>query len=209
MSNAAHIAATPATVPIGGIGGIAGIVIGASAGGVDALSELLPMLPVGLGAPVVVVIHLRPDVPSLLPELFAARCALPVQEAEDKMRLEAGHVYLAPPDYHLMVERDGTDVRVALSIDPPVRFSRPSIDVLFEAAAFVWREQALGVLLSGANDDGTRGLAAIRASGGVAWVQAPETALAETMPANAITQGAADSVLTLDEIGHALKRHAR
>jgi two-component system chemotaxis response regulator CheB len=203
MNRNTHLAVTPSTVSTRGI---AGVVIGASAGGVDALSVLLPFLPAEFCVPVVVVIHLRPEVPSLLPELFATRCALPVCEAEDKMPLEAGHLYLAPPDYHLMVERDGADLCFALSIDPPVRFSRPSIDVLFESAAFVWRERALGVLLSGANDDGTRGLAAIRAAGGASWVQAPETALAETMPAHAITHGVADSVLTLDEIGHALRR---
>jgi len=190
-----------------------GVVIGGSAGGLEALNALLPMLPAAFRAPVIVVMHQRPMHPSLLPELLAPRCALPVLEAEDKLAIRPGHLYLAPPDYHLLVEqeegegrREGAwgDVRLALSVEPPVRYSRPSIDVLFESAAIAWREQVLGILLSGANDDGARGLAAIRAAGGLAWVQTPESAVVETMPQEAIARGAADHVLTLEAIGHAL-----
>lgn len=185
------------------------VVVGASAGGVEALGVLLPYLRRGFALPVIVVVHLRPDVPSLLTDVFGSRCGLPVVEAEDKMPLAGGHLYVAPPDYHLMIERaegDPADIHFALSVEAPVRFSRPSIDVLFESAAFAWRERVLGILLSGANDDGARGLAAIRANGGTTWVQAPETAAVETMPAEAIVRGAADSVMTLDEIGRSLRR---
>lgn len=185
----------------------AAIVIGASAGGVEALNTLLPMLPKTLRPAVLIVMHLHANQPSLLPELFGARCALPVREAEDKMPVEPGNVYVAPPDYHLLVERvpDAPgEVELALSVEPPVRFSRPSIDVLFEAAAVAWRERTLGVLLSGANDDGARGLSMIRAAGGRAWVQSPGSAAVETMPREAIDRGAADRVLTLEQIGHAL-----
>lgn len=183
------------------------VVIGGSAGGIEALGVLLPMIPAGFRPALIVVLHQRPDRPSLLPELFAGRCALPVSEAEDKLPVQHGHVYVAPPDYHLLAERGDGEVHLALSVDPPVRFSRPSIDVLFESAADVWRQHLLGILLSGANDDGVRGLEAIRAHGGRAWVQAPDTAYANTMPAEAIARGAVDEVLTLDAIGSRL-RHA-
>lgn len=192
------------------------VVIGGSAGGIEALNVLLPMLPAAFRPALIVVLHLRPDTPSLLPQLFSLRCALPVCEAEDKMPVRHGHLYLAPPDYHLLVERDsfhgenhGTEraegVHLALSVDPPERFSRPSIDVLFESAAHAWREALLGILLSGANDDGARGLETIRHCGGRTWVQAPDTASAETMPAEAIARGAVDEVLTLEEIGSRLR----
>lgn len=190
-----------------GHAGCAAVVIGASAGGVEALSVLLPMVPAGFPAALLIVMHQHPNQPSLLPELFGARCALPVCEAEDKMAVLPGHVYLAPPDYHLLVERVPEapgDVELALSVEPPVRFSRPSIDVLFESAAVAWRARVLGVLLSGANDDGARGLAMIRAAGGRAWVQSPDSAAVETMPQEAIDRGAADHVLTLEQIGQRL-----
>lgn len=192
------------------------VVIGGSAGGIEALNVLLPMLPAAFRPALIVVLHLRPDTPSLLPQLFSLRCALPVCEAEDKMPVRHGHLYLAPPDYHLLVERDGghggghggapaQGVRLALSVDPPERFSRPSIDVLFESAAHAWREALLGILLSGANDDGARGLETIRRCSGRTWVQAPDTASAETMPAEAIARGAVDEVLTLEAIGSRLR----
>jgi len=177
------------------------VVIGASAGGVEALSVLLPMVPAGFRPALLIVMHQHPNQPSLLPELFGARCALPVCEAEDKMPVRPGHVYLAPPDYHLLVERvpeAPEDVELALSVEPPVRFSRPSIDVLFESAAVAWRARVL------ANDDGARGLAMIRAAGGRAWVQSPGSAAVETMPQEAIDRGAADRVLTLEQIGQRL-----
>ncbi|WP_423194417.1 chemotaxis protein CheB [Cupriavidus sp. H18C2] len=186
-----------------------GVVIGGSAGALEALNALLPMLPAHMVPPVVVVMHQMPSGPSLLPEIFTSRCVLPVLEAEDELAVQPGHLYVAPPDYHLLVERDPDApdaVRLALSVDPPVRFSRPSIDVLFESAAYAWQRRALGILLSGANDDGARGLAAIRAAGGQAWVQTPESALVDTMPQEAITRGAADRVLTLEAIGHGLAR---
>ncbi|MBO4121988.1 chemotaxis protein CheB [Cupriavidus gilardii] len=191
------------------------VVIGGSAGGIEALNVLLPMLPAAFHPALIVVLHLRPDKPSLLPQLFSLRCALPVCEAEDKMPVRHGHLYLAPPDYHLLVERDSLHgdprgdhaegVRLALSVDPPERFSRPSIDVLFESAAHAWRDALLGILLSGANDDGARGLETIRQCGGRTWVQAPDTASAETMPAEAIARGAVDEVLTLEAIGSRLR----
>jgi two-component system chemotaxis response regulator CheB len=176
---------------------IEAVVIGASAGGIEALNRLLPELPDDFGAAVLIVVHMRPDVPSLLPELFGARCRLPVVEPNDKDEITHGTIYLAPPGYHMLVEPDRS---IALSTDPPVRFSRPSVDVLFESAALAYRKTLLGVVLSGANDDGARGALAIREAGGHCWVQDPATAGATAMPRGAIANGAAHEILTLDDM---------
>ena len=159
------------------------VVVGASAGAVEALGQLLPALPPGFPWPVLAVVHLPSRTPSLLVSLFAPRCALAVCEAEDKLPLAPGTIYFAPPDYHLLVEhRDA----LALSVDPPVHFSRPAIDVLFESAARVFGAGTLGIVLSGANDDGAAGLSEIAAVGGQAWVQDPATASASQMPEAAL-----------------------
>src|SRR5215813_2427247 len=131
-------------------GEVDGIVIGASAGGVDALAILLPALPAGLRAATFVVLHLPRERPSLLVDIFAPKCALAVCEAEDKQPVEPGTIYFAPPDYHLLVDRGP---RVALSADDLVHFSRPSIDVLFESAAEVYGERLIGIILTGANEE--------------------------------------------------------
>jgi two-component system chemotaxis response regulator CheB len=122
---------------------------------------------------------------------------LPVREAQDKDAIEGGTVYLAPPGYHLLVEPDRT---IALSVDKPVHFSRPSIDVLFESAAYAWRERLIAIVLTGANEDGAEGLARVREFGGRAWVQQPETAAAPTMPASAISRAGADRILPLADL---------
>ena len=183
--------------------GIDAIVVGASAGGVEALNRLLPSLSVTLPVPVLVVLHLLPDVQSELAELFGARCALRVIEANDRQPLLPGTVYIAPPGYHLMV---GADRTCSLSVDEPVNFSRPSIDVLFESAAWTFQSRVLGILLTGASADGAIGLVQIRARGGLAWVQTPETAQADTMPLAAIALGATDRVLPIERIAEALRR---
>lgn len=160
----------------------AAVVVGGSAGAVDVLATLLPRLPGSFALPVIVVVHVPPRRASLLPQLFAARCELPVREPEDKQRIAPG-VWFAPPDYHLLLESDHT---FALSIDEPVKFSRPSIDVLFESAARAYGTQLLGVVLTGANDDGAAGALAIRRLGGVLAVQDPGTAAAPEMPSAAL-----------------------
>ena len=180
---------------------IEAIAIGASAGGVEALGVLLQRLPEGFLPSIVVVLHLPPDRPSLLAELLQARCRLPVREALDKEQLRPGCVYLAPPDYHLLVEKEGT---LALSHDPPVAFSRPSIDVLFESAAQALGPALLGVVLTGANSDGAEGLKAIRDAGGRAWVQSPEDAQADAMPLAALERAGADLVLPLADLAERL-----
>ena len=128
--------------------------VGASAGGVEALFAILPALPAGLRGAVFVVLHLPRDGQSLLAEIFGPKCALPVREAEDKEPVEPGTIYFAPPDYHLLVD---AGPRLSLSADEPVHYSRPSIDVLFESAADAYGERLLGILLTGANHDGAAG----------------------------------------------------
>lgn len=162
------------------------IAVGASAGALEALRALLPPLPRGFPAPIVVVVHVPADRESGLPAVLARECRLAVVEAEDKMTLAAGQVTFAPPGYHLLVEAHGA---LALSAEPPVQFSRPSIDVLFESAADAFGPRALGILLSGANADGAHGLAAIARAGGLTWVQSPESAQVSIMPEAALASG--------------------
>ncbi len=189
-----------------GVRGIDAVVIGASAGGIEALTSMLPALRPGFRQTLIIVQHLPRERPSLLPGLFAAKCQLPVIEATDKVELAPGTVYLAPPDYHLLV--DGNPPHLALSIDPPVHFSRPSIDVLFESAADVYAHRLLGIVLSGSNADGAQGLAAVKKMGGVTAVQDPATALFSTMPAAALARGRADFVLSIEALGGLLKELA-
>ncbi|WP_043696014.1 chemotaxis protein CheB [Luteibacter sp. 9133] len=178
------------------------VVIGASAGGIQALRVVLEGLPQGFAAPVLIVQHIPRDRPSALVDLFGAYCALPVMEAEDKQRLTGGTVVFAPPDYHLMVESRNA---LALSLDEAVVFSRPSIDVLFESAASVFGEALLAILLTGASADGSDGIAAVRRAGGKAWIQCPEEAAASVMPASALARAGADAVLRLQDMCDRLK----
>jgi two-component system chemotaxis response regulator CheB len=178
------------------------IVIGASAGGVEALSVLLPAMPAALAAAVFIVLHLPRERRSLLPEIFASRCALPVREAEDKMRVEPGTVYFAPPDYHLLLDKGP---QLALSVDELVHFSRPSIDVLFESAADLYAERLLGIILTGGNEDGSAGLAAVHRAGGVTIVQEPASAQMPHMVLSALKRAPPDFLLPLDEIAVLLR----
>jgi two-component system, chemotaxis family, protein-glutamate methylesterase/glutaminase len=180
---------------------IEAVVIGASAGGVEALTELLPALPRTFRPSVFVVLHVPRARPSLLVEIFARRCALPVREAEDKAPVEPGTVYFAPPDYHLLLEKNR---QIALSADEPVHFSRPSIDVLFESAADVYRERLLGIILTGANEDGAAGLHAIHQAGGITVAQQPDGAKVPVMVVSALQRNPADFVLPLPEIAQLL-----
>jgi len=180
---------------------IEAVVIGASAGGIEALSVLLPAIPAGLRAPVFIVIHLPRDRPSLLAEIFAHRCVRPVREPSDKDLIEPGTIYVAPPDYHLLID---AGPQIALSTDDVVNFSRPSIDVLFESAADFYGDRLLGVILTGANEDGAEGLAAVHRAGGVTVVQQPEGAMAPLMLISALQRSPADFVLSLAEIAELL-----
>ena len=178
------------------------VVIGVSAGGLKALTAILPALPADYPLPIMIVIHLPPDRGSVVAELFDAKCALTVREAEDKEDILPGHVYFAPPDYHLLIEADH---RLSLSSEEPVLFSRPSIDVLFESAADVYGEGLIGVILTGANSDGAAGLKAVMAAGGKPVVQRPDLAYASAMPEAALTLCPQAEALTLDQIAEKLR----
>lgn len=178
-------------------GRIDAVVMGASAGGVQALSVLLPALPPALRAPVFIVLHLPRDRPSLLADIFSRRCAVPVREAGDKEPVVPGTVYFAPANYHLLLDQGP---QLALSADDPVHHSRPSIDVLFESAADVYGDRLLGVILTGANEDGAAGLASIHDQGGITVVEHPETARSPQMALSALKLRPADLVLPLEQI---------
>jgi two-component system chemotaxis response regulator CheB len=182
---------------------IRAVAIGASAGGVQALCELLPALSPESRAAVFVVLHLPRDRPSLLVDVFSHKCELPVREAEDKEPVMPGTVYFAPPNYHLLVD---AGPQLALSADDLVNHSRPSIDVLFDSAAQVYREHLLGIILSGANEDGAEGLAAVHEAGGLTAVQEPQTAQSSAMILSALERRPADLVLDLAGIAELLKR---
>lgn len=185
---------------------IEAIVLGASAGAVEALFLLLPTLPRGYALPLLVVVHSPPDQKSVLAELFQTRCQIEVKEAEDKEPIRAGTIYFAPPNYHLLVEPDR---RLSLSSDAPVLFSRPSIDVLFESAADVYGPALAGIILTGASSDGARGLQAVCEAGGIALVQSPESAHAPAMPVAALAASPSACVLSLEQMAEFLQDLSR
>lgn len=178
------------------------VVIGASAGAVSALSQLIPMLPVDFAPATALVVHVPPRGPNLMVSLFAGRGSLPVVEIEDKAPIEPGTIYVAPPDYHVLVEPDR---RFSLDVDDPVNFSRPSVDVLFESAAASYAERTLGIVLTGANADGSAGLRAIRNAGGYTVVQDPSTAAVAEMPRSAIAAANPHVVTDLAGISELLR----
>jgi two-component system chemotaxis response regulator CheB len=173
------------------------IVVGGSSGGINALAHILPSLRKTLSAGVLIVLHLPRDRRSMLVDIFRQRCELKLQEASDKDDIAAGAVYFAPPDYHMLVEGGSS---IGLSVDPPVHFSRPSIDVLFESAADRYGESLVGILLSGANEDGAHGLQTIAEAGGLTIVQDPASAPMPTMPLAALTRIQPDHVLSPEAI---------
>jgi two-component system chemotaxis response regulator CheB len=177
------------------------IVIGSSAGGLRALLELLSYLPLKYPLPIIIVQHLLDGNDSMFAELLNEKLAITVKEADDKEPILQGIVYLAPPGYHLLIEDDHT---LSLSMDPHVNYSRPSIDVLFDSAAFVYEERCVGIVLTGASGDGSQGLHRIKGNGGLTLVQNPASAEFSTMPKAAIQATIVDHVLTLEEMGRFL-----
>jgi two-component system chemotaxis response regulator CheB len=174
------------------------ICVGASWGGLDAVGRLLSDVPDEIDVPIVIAQHRHHTSPGrTLAELLHLRIKRPVEDVDDKMPIEPRHVYIAPPDYHLLVERGS----FALSTDERVQYARPSIDVLFESAAYEYGPSVIGIILTGANEDGAAGLAAIKRRGGVAVIQDPAGAARRTMPEAAIAATAADAILPLEEIG--------
>jgi len=173
------------------------IVIGTSWGGLEALQRLLENLPDELEVPIAIAQHRGPDSPDRgLERILQRGTSRSIREVDDKEPIERSRIYLAPPDYHLLVERGS----FALSTEERVRYARPSIDVLFESAADAYGEDVIGVVLTGANEDGAAGLRRIVDRGGIAIVQDPDTAARRTMPDAALAAAAA-TVLPLEEIG--------
>ncbi|MBV4485052.1 chemotaxis protein CheB [Pseudomonas sp. SWRI153] len=180
---------------------IEAVVIGASAGGVEALLTLLGPLRRGYVLPIIIVLHLPEERRSHLAEVFSRRMELPVKEAEDKQDIQGGTVYFATPGYHLSVEQDRS---LSLSLEDRVHHSRPSIDYLFESAADVYGPTLAAVLLTGANQDGAHGLAYVKRCGGLTIVQDPEDAQVATMPQAALNIQQPDHVLPIHGIGRLL-----
>jgi two-component system chemotaxis response regulator CheB len=180
------------------------VVIGASAGGIAALKTVTAPLPARFPLPIVVVQHVRAGTTIDYMTVFGHPEGLAAKEAEDKEPLRPGMIYVAPPGYHVLVERSG---QLALAVDPPVNFSRPSIDVLFETAAEAFGARLVGVVLTGANADGALGLRAVKNAGGLTIVEDPATAAVRQMPEAALREAEPDLVLPVEKIA-ALLVHA-
>jgi two-component system chemotaxis response regulator CheB len=181
------------------------IVIGTSAGGIGALKALLGSLPASFPLPLLVVQHIAAAPDNGLARLLDGACALTVKEAEEREAIAPGVVYLAPPNYHLLVERDGT---LALSTEAPVCYARPSIDLLFESAARAFGPGVIGAVLTGGNHDGSAGLKIIQDKGGTVIVQDPQDAEADSMPRAALAAVRADFVVSLQCLGELFQRLA-
>jgi two-component system, chemotaxis family, protein-glutamate methylesterase/glutaminase len=179
------------------------IVIGASAGGIQAIHELLSQLPDSFKLPIIIVQHIKSDSSAFFIHGFDKKCNQPVIEAIDKAEIECSKVYVAPPGYHLLINDDKT---FSLSFDELVNYSRPSIDVLFESAADAYGKKLIGIVLTGANSDGAAGLKKIKERGGLLIVQDPEEADCPTMPLAAIKMNALDHSLTLSQISKFLNK---
>jgi two-component system chemotaxis response regulator CheB len=182
------------------------VVIGGSLGGLEALCLLTQALPADFPAPIMVVLHTAPDGPMLGGQILGRTTPLRACYGGEGMAAEPGHIYLAPPDRHLVVRERG-----ALHLDdgPKVRHSRPSVDVLFQAAARVYGTGLIGIVLTGGDHDGTAGLRAVKAAGGTAVVQTPEDARNPEMPRSAIAGGHPDYVVPLGDIAPLLLRLVR
>ena len=179
------------------------IVIGVSAGGLEALKAILPALPESFSIPIAIVQHRNERQDNFLIEYLDKISKLKVKEAEGKEPLCSGYAYLAPAGYHLLVEPDRS---FSLSVDDRVNYSCPSIDVLFESAAEVFSESLIGIILTGANSDGAKGLKAIKKKGGLAIVQNPATAESDSMPKAALATTKADYIVNLGQLAPLLQQ---
>jgi len=173
------------------------IVIGTSSGGMNALKFLFSALPIEFGIPIIIVQHISPRSENQWIKLLNNNSKLYLKEADEKEKIEHGKVYIAPPNYHLMIEQNKT---FSLTIDERVNYSRPSIDVLFESAAEAYKNKLIGVILTGSNSDGTKGIKRIKEYGGLTIAQDPETAESSYMPASAIAAIQPDYILSLENI---------
>ena len=179
------------------------IVIGSSTGGMEALKIILEVLPKDFPVPILIAQHISPHSDNYLAKFLDNACKVSVREAEEKEKAIPGHVYLAPPNYHLLVEKDGF---ISLSVEARVSYARPSIDVLFESAAEAYKGGLIGIVLTGANSDGSKGLKRIKECRGLTIVQDPNTAQAEAMPRAAIGATNVDHIMPLTEIGQLLNK---
>jgi two-component system chemotaxis response regulator CheB len=182
-------------------GGYAAVALGVSTGGLEALKFILPRLPENFNMPVFIVYHIHKTSDDFLVCHLNEISRIRVKQAEDKETIIPAVVYMAPPDYHLLIEWDRT---IALSTSEPVNYTRPSVDVLFETAVDVYGEKLIGIILTGANRDGSAGASKIKAAGGLVVVQDPETAQADTMPKAAIAAAEPELILSLEEISEFL-----
>jgi two-component system chemotaxis response regulator CheB len=173
------------------------IVIGTSAGGLYVLTEILQRLPEDYPIPIIIVQHRSKDERELLEKIMEDKCKINICQAEEKEKIKEGNVYFAPPNYHLLVEKNFT---FSLTNDPLVNYSRPSIDVLFHTAANAYKNKLTGIILTGANRDGAEGIKKIKEKGGITIVQNPKTAEFNTMPTQAAATGCADFLMDLEEI---------
>jgi two-component system chemotaxis response regulator CheB len=185
------------------------IVMGASAGGLLALSGILETLPADFPLPVIIVQHRLKSERALLEEVLQSKCRIRIREADEKETPAGGTVYLAPPGYHLLVEKNRS---LSLSCEPPLHFSRPSIDILFETASEAYGKKLIGIILTGANNDGAAGMQSIRKHGGMTIAQNPVSAPFPVMPQAAIAAGGIQYIFDLQEINHFLsgipKKHS-
>ena len=173
------------------------IVIGTSAGGLTALTQILSKLPAHYPLPVIVVQHRSRESNLLFEEVLQKSCNLKVKQVDEKEKIEAGKIYIAPPNYHLLVEQDET---FSLSAGELIKYSRPSIDILFETAALAYKQNLISILLTGSNSDGAEGSLAVKTGGGLTIAQNPDEAQFNAMPQSAVDIGAINMVLNLDEI---------
>lgn len=178
------------------------VVIGCSAGGLGALKKILDGLPETYPVPIIVIQHRSSDQTELLEEVLRYKCRIAIRQANEKEKLRSGFVYIAPPAYHLLIESDET---FSLTSDMRVRHSMPSIDVTFESAAEVFGPKIVGIIMTGASNDGSDGIKAIKKSGGITIAQDPGEAQFPFMPQSAISTRHVDFILSTDAIGKFLK----
>ncbi len=179
------------------------IVIGSSAGGLNALKEIFSVLDSRFSIPIIVVQHVSPHSDNYITTYLNKICAITVKEADEKEPIEGGKIYFAPPNFHLLIEEDNT---ISFSTEERVNFARPSIDILFETAVFAYGSNIVGIILTGANNDGAKGMKLINQYKGVTIVQDPKTAEVDTMPNCAIAATKIDHILSLKEIGKLLMK---
>ncbi|MBC7935875.1 MAG: chemotaxis protein CheB [Rhizobacter sp.] len=173
------------------------IIIGGSSGSLEVLMKVLPALKKDFAIPLIIIMHRNTVADSALTELFASRTSLNVKEADEKDALQAGYIYIAPPDYHLLTEADRT---LSLDVSERVHYCRPSIDVSFMSAAVAYKNELVAILLSGANADGAAGIKTIKEAGGYTIVQEPGEAGVSYMPEQALLTNAVDRVMKGDEL---------